>query len=349
MIKPLSSGILGIVTTNGCTAKCAHCLMNCAPGKKEKLSFEQIRKAIDQLKKDFSNIHLITFTGGEPTLLGEDLIRAIRYCTLNSYNTKIVTNAHWATSLERAKKYIKELRDVGLTELDFSVDDFHEPFVPLKNIKNAWEACKGAGFTSVVIANSHGKKNKITPAYIQKFLGEKIATDTAEFNVDATPNEDGSTYLIHEASLQKSGRAVEQLNEKKYIDIGDRDNLSCCCPWICNDPVLSPIGHIWACCGIHADNNPILDLGNMAKESIKSILNRASDNIILNALHYLGPVKVCKFVESHSDIRFNGKFYTVCELCGILTTNKEAIKVIRKNYEELVPLILFEQEQEKRK
>lgn len=174
MIKPLSSGILGIVTTNGCTAKCAHCLMNCAPGKKEKLSFEQIRKAIDQLKKDFSNIHLITFTGGEPTLLGEDLIRAIRYCTLNSYNTKIVTNAHWATSLERAKKYIKELRDVGLTELDFSVDDFHEPFVPLKNIKNAWEACKAPASRALLSPIVMEKKTRLPQPTYKNFLGKRL-------------------------------------------------------------------------------------------------------------------------------------------------------------------------------
>lgn len=132
-----------------------------------------MQKCIDQVVKEY-DVKMIVFTGGESTLLGEDLFRTIRYCTLNFLKTRLVTNAFWATSLERAQRYIEKFRSVGLTEINFSVDDYHEPFVPLENIRNAWQACKGAGFESVILANSHGNNDKIVPAYIQEFLGEKI-------------------------------------------------------------------------------------------------------------------------------------------------------------------------------
>ena len=63
-ITPLKNGCFSIVTTDGCTARCSHCLMNCTPRKKNKVQFEQIQKSIDQVVKNY-NVKLIVFTGGE--------------------------------------------------------------------------------------------------------------------------------------------------------------------------------------------------------------------------------------------------------------------------------------------
>lgn len=348
-ITPLKNGCFSIVTTDGCTARCSHCLMNCTPHKKNKVQFEQIQKSIDQVVKNY-NVKLIVFTGGESTLLGEDLIRAIRYCTLNFLRTRLVTNAHWATNPERAKRYIENFRSVGLCELDISVDDYHEPFVPLENIRNVWQASKGAGFDSVVLANSHGKNDKITPSFIQDFLGEKIQISTPELRAleknEAKPAKDKTIYQIYENTLQKSGRA-ESLDESKFDIITNQNTLSCRCTWAVNDPVLSPMGHIWACCGIPADNNPILDLGDANKEKVKTIFNRASKDVFLNAIHYLGPLWLCKFVEEHSKIRFSRNFCGVCEICSALTNNKKAVQVLRDNEKALAAIVRAKKVEEK--
>ncbi len=340
-ITPLINGSLNIVTTDGCTARCSHCLMNCTPNKKNKVKFDQIQKCVDQAKKNYE-LKLVVFTGGESTLLGEDLFRAIRYCTLNFLKTRLVTNAHWATSLERAQRYIEKYRSVGLSEINFSVDDYHEPFVPLENIRNAWLASKGAGFDSVVLANSHGKNDKITPSFIQQFLGENIQISTPETrtmgDINSSPSEDGTTYQIYENTLQKSGRA-EAFDDNKFDTIENQNDLACPCTWAVNDPVLSPIGHLWACCGIPSDNNPILDLGDTNKEKIKTILNRASKDVLLNAIHDLGPLKLCQFVEDHSNIKFSKEFCGVCEICSALTNNKKAVQILRDNEKTISAMI----------
>lgn len=349
-IQPLSNGLFSVVTTDGCTAKCAHCLMCCKPGKKTKLTFEQIQRSIDQVKKNYS-LSMVVFTGGEPTLLGEDLFRAIRYCTMNMLHTRLVTNAHWATSPERARKYIKKFRDVGLEEINYSVDDYHAPYVPLEKVKMAWQASKNVGFTSVLLANSRGIKDIIVPAYIQKFFGEKIPvskaiTDTSNI-VNIPKAADGTQYMIYENSLQKSGRAAEELNSSKFKPVKDQGMLMSPCTWAGSEPVLSPGGHIWACCGIPCENNQVLDLGDTAKEPIKKILERASNDVLLNAIYYLGPLYLCQFVEAHSSIKFSKNFCGVCEICSALTENKEAIKVIRSNFAKLVPQIFDAEEREK--
>ncbi len=349
-ITPLKNGCFSIVTTDGCTARCSHCLMNCTPRKKNKVQFEQIQKCIDQIVKNY-NTKLIVFTGGESTLLGEDLIRAIRYCTLNFLRTRLVTNAHWATSLERAKRYIEKFRSVGLCELDISVDDYHEPFVPLENIRNVWQASKGAGFDSVVLANSHGKNDKITPSFIQEFLGEEIhvspPNSRAYGKEDEIKTQNKTIYQIYENTLQKSGRA-ETLDKSKFDVFANRETLSCCCTWAVSDPVLSPMGHIWACCGIPADNNPILDLGDANKEKVKTIFNRASKNVFLNAIYYLGPLWLCKFVEEHSKIRFSKELCGVCEICSALTNNKKAIQVLHDNEKAIAAIVRTKKLEKKR-
>ena len=344
-ITPLNNGVLSLVTTDGCTARCSHCLMNCTPNKKNKLSFEQIQKCVDQAKK-YYDLKSVVFTGGEPTLLGEVLFQAIRYCTLNFLKTKIVTNGHWATNLDRARQFIEKLRNAGLTEISFSVDDYHEPFIPLERIRNAWSACKDVGFQTVVLGNSHGPNDKITPSFIQEYLGEEILVSGSEHNTSITSIPNDTIYLIVENALQKSGRA-EELDEKKFSPYKDQKVLECGCQWAVSDPVLSSIGHLWACCGIPADNNSILDLGDTNKENIKTILNRASKNKLLNAIHYLGPLKLCQFVEEHSNIRFGKEFCTACEICSVLTNNKKAVKVLLDNEKKIAAMIRTKQNLDK--
>lgn len=339
-IIPLNDGVFSFVTTDGCTAKCSHCLMNCKPGLKHKLSFEQMQKAIDQFARK-KNAHLVVFTGGESTLLGEDLFRAIRYATFKFLKTRLVTNAHWATSLERARSYIKKLREVGLAEIDFSVDDYHEPFVPLDNIRNAWLASKGVGFDSVVLANSFGPKDKINPDFIREYLGEDLPDVGSMCSSDCSGlkrSEDGTFYSIHTNSLQKSGRA-EDLDSDLFMDVENQELLDCACKWVVAEPVLSPLGHMWACCGIPSDNIPILDLGDANKERIDTILKRASKDVLINALYYLGPYRLCKFVEEHSDIRFKRNFCSACEICSVLTGNKKAVEVLLANKKSLAAVV----------
>ena len=339
-IIPFNDGVFSFVTTDGCTAKCSHCLMNCKPGLKHKLSFEQMRKAIDQFSRK-KNANLVVFTGGESTLLGEDLFRAIRYATLKLLRTRLVTNAHWASSLERARNYVRKLREVGLTELDFSVDDFHEPFVPLDKIRNAWLASKGVGFDAVTLANSFGPKSKINPDFIREYLGENLPEVSPTSLPDSQvykKSEDGTFYSIHISTLQKSGRA-EDLDSEQFRGVENQELLDCPCKWVVAEPVLSPLGHMWACCGIPCDNMPILDLGDANKERIDTILKRASKDVLINALHYLGPYKLCKFVEEHSDIRFKRNFCGACEICSVLTANKKAVEVLRANEKSLAAIL----------
>jgi len=132
---------LSFITTDECSARCAHCLMQSGPDRPTKLSYVQIRDRIDEIALTGDYV-LVVFTGGECTRLGDDLLDAIAYANVHGLITRAVTNSEWATTTEAAEKTIGDLREAGLQELSLSYDDFHRVWIPEANLLRAWEASK---------------------------------------------------------------------------------------------------------------------------------------------------------------------------------------------------------------
>src|SRR4051812_21165098 len=102
-----------VLCTNRCTAECRHCCMNSGPDRKETLSFPQLQHILGEIFRELPRLYLIVFAGGEPTLLGEDLERAITLCKQHGRMTRLVTNAFWASSPEAARAMVLRLRAAG--------------------------------------------------------------------------------------------------------------------------------------------------------------------------------------------------------------------------------------------
>ena len=75
--------------------------MNSGPDREETLSYEQMERILTELFATAPLLHIVIFAGGEPLLLGDDLLKAIRLCRQNGKGTRVVTNAFWAHSIEQ--------------------------------------------------------------------------------------------------------------------------------------------------------------------------------------------------------------------------------------------------------
>ena len=84
---------------------------------------------------------LVVFSGGEPTLLGDDLFEGIAYAHERRLLTRVVTNGFWGKSPEAAAAFVDRLIGAGLSEINISVDDLHQKYVPLWRVRNAYLAC----------------------------------------------------------------------------------------------------------------------------------------------------------------------------------------------------------------
>ena len=132
-----SPSTLTILPTYRCTAACEQCCFGSNPHLTDRLSLESIIQSIRQAKQDFKDLRVVVFSGGECTMLGDDLLRAISFATDQGLSTRIVTNAHWGAGTARAAKFSKELQQSGLKELNVSTGLDHMKYVPLESVVNA--------------------------------------------------------------------------------------------------------------------------------------------------------------------------------------------------------------------
>ncbi len=136
--------------TYKCTAECSHCGTLSGRSESTWLGLQNMLTAIDQAA-DQGDYRVVVFTGGEPTLAGNDLFTAIRRADIRGLSTRVVSNAYWASTPFLAERMIAKLVDAGLKEINFSTGDEHARFVPLDHVVRATAAAAASSLSAIVI------------------------------------------------------------------------------------------------------------------------------------------------------------------------------------------------------
>lgn len=321
-----------IVTTDCCPAKCAHCLMSSGPDESQKLSLAEITSFVDDLIAT-TNAKVVVFTGGEATLLGDDLFEAISYCVDRGLLTRLVTNAWWATSDGAARSMIRDLRDSGLSEINFSTDDFHVSWIPLENVKRAWEAAKNQGFLSALVAVCSGPKSEVTPEKVRDYLGgdlELFEGDDELKRLLARGSKNGTRYLISSSQLSKLGRANSLPRDYFSRFIGPANRVYGGCSSFFDPPTLNPDGTLGVCCGLKAEGNLILNLGPASEVLVgKDYVLDEYQGFLLKAIQIVGPAYLYHLATEKASAVVEAQARTACEICEKLTTSEACIDALR--------------------
>ncbi len=328
--------MLTFLTTNQCTARCAHCSMFSGPERKERLTFDQMRRAIESAHESFP-LRVVVFAGGEPTLLGEDLLSAIAYASSRGLLTRMVSNASFATSDKAAYAKLAALWEAGLHEVNFSCDDYHLEYVPFDRIRRVWNASKEIDFDAVVIANSTGRNSSINPDTIQELLGEKVQLvyDDDGFRRDlARDATQGRIYAIGNSRLQPLGRAASVMVASDLIEFAGRTPGPC--PNAVQNPAVSASNHLLGCCGAYMQDNPILDFGTLDTIRIPERIRAADESAIVTALRVRGPAYLRDFVQRHAPhLTFNRPLASMCAVCEEVVGRPDCLEVLFQHYIEL--------------
>lgn len=320
---------LAILTTYFCNAECDFC--ECGPNVKGKISLNDMINHINEAYS-LGTVGQVVFTGGEPTFLGDTLFKAISHANSLGMLTRVVTNGWWGKSAKRADYIVGQLQKAGLSEINISVDDLHQQWIPLKHVKNAFHGCLRAKLNCLIAHKSY-KKAKITKEYLENY-----------FEVNLIDYVDNKEYSPDEQLRLISSGGIVPVGRKPTIPIKEDDllysNCNRSCPAVLKDIVVDPEHNVLPCCGIVTKQLPELTLGNLKERRMIDILIDANKNLILNWIALEGPASIAKFIMSiDPSIKFKKKYVNECHLCNEILSRKEIRQLLHEHNHKMVDRI----------
>ncbi len=328
MVPMISS--LSMQVTYQCNIACRHCGPYCDPHQKDWMTIDEIKDLIRQAA-DLGAASVV-LTGGEPSLLGKELLPIFRFIhgEMHISNSRIVTNAKFASSYEKAKRVLASWQEAGLRELNFSCGEYHQEFVPVEYVANAFRAGCDLGFRTVLLAGEFlpDGKGKMTPEMIEEAVGRPLL-DT----------DHGSPYShrIHamtRAHAMAYGRGKGEVPEDAIEKVPESRIRS-----VCDDVnrvlTVHPNGNTTACCGIMVRQESLLNIGNWRTTSLREITERAHGDLVLNWIRYRGLRDMKSWLESKDpNLGLPTEYQNICDLCANLVYDERCQKLLVEHGEE---------------
>ncbi|MGC8849652.1 MAG: radical SAM/SPASM domain-containing protein, partial [Candidatus Bathyarchaeia archaeon] len=290
---------VGLIITERCNAACSHCWFNSGPDRGREMSFEEAKGYIDQAR-EIPSIRHISFTGGEPFLLPEMLVRLVRYASDMGFYTECVTNSFWASTESSAEKMLRRLMDSGLEVINLSVDDFHQRQIPFERVLNSYRAARRLGL-KVVLMCVTSRSSRIRIEEVKRMLRDEEIHIIGRGEPRRYPQ-----VIAMEMGFVPAGRGAE-IPEEEWLK-GDGP-LEGGCSWVLRDIAVAPGGRVLPCCSA-AGAIENLSIGNAGVKRLGDILEDAWRMPLFKLLSVRGPLGLMDRVE-HKPKAYVNK----CHLC----------------------------------
>ena len=270
---------IGFMLTYKCTIACPHCIVEAGPHRTEEMPLEQCLAWIKQAR-NYRDGHIrgLALTGGEPFYNVEKLGRISEYGKSLGFIVSAVTNAFWASSKDVALSILSDLHAIRM--ISISTDVYHQKFIPFDHVKNVVWAARALGrFYNIAICTD----NEDDPEFL------KIKDEVTAF-CDADRVRVTITFPV--------GRAQKRAHRFHYRTAPEPTSAACS---MASSPVIYPDGKVSACIGpvLTLPPDHPLFLGDLRKETLPEILDRAELNPVLHIIRVWGPQKLIPHLKQH--------------------------------------------------
>ena len=164
--KLVPRNVVVLHVTTKCTARCQNCGLSCGPDKTNVLSEPLMMRLIDQAA-ELPDVKAISFSGGEPFIYPELLIKGAQRARQKGLEARFVTNGFWGRW--PARKKLDFFQRARPDVIDFSYDEFHRQFVPPKYLEQAIAFTYALGVEAHLTINQ--LQNSITAQELWEALG----------------------------------------------------------------------------------------------------------------------------------------------------------------------------------
>jgi len=303
---------VGLLITEQCNVECSHCWFDSGPNRNARMKLDEAMEYIDQAR-EIPSVEWISFTGGEPFLLPEMLLRLVAHASEKGLYTECVTNCFWARTEAAAVEHLRPLADAGLDVVNISADDFHQRRIPFDGVRNCYEAAKRIGL-KVVIMCAVARSSSLTVKEVVRRLGDgEISIVGGE-----KPSETTSAIAV-ETEFIPVGRGAEVPEDEWLIGNGPLEGP---CKVVLRDVAIDPHGWVLPCCSV-AGLTQIARVGNARHEKLRSLIKAAGEKTLFEVLSTEGPMGLKRLLGSQ---RLN--YVNRCHLCHDVLSDPRLGKVL---------------------
>ena len=190
--------VLKIHLTYSCTAQCDHCRFRCSRRSGPAIDYDLVMECVDALKR-LNHLELVVLMGGEPGLFPELTHRLTAAITTMGVAVRVETNASWATDDEAARRFLEPLYAQAASVM-FSLDAWHEPFVPPERVTRA-----------VRISEALGGQYNLEMAYLDFPSCEHERDKRTNALLADLETQVGKRPKVYQGTILFNGRAAERL------------------------------------------------------------------------------------------------------------------------------------------
>jgi hypothetical protein len=214
------------------------------------------------------------------------------------------------------------MKAAGLSEINYSCDDFHQEHIPIKRIKWANEAAIQVGMPALLAVKGI-KDSTINIEYLEQYLGVEL---TRFRKGGKNPKNNVASFGV----TVPVGWESEKLSGDELLYPAHEDLWKTPCPSVLERIVITPRGELAICCGIGSDDFPEATIGNVNENSLLQLLLEANDDLVVNWLALEGPYGIMRFIQQvDSDIRFSDRYVNNCHLCHDIFTREDIRSVLK--------------------
>lgn len=326
--------VLGVITTYQCPLECQHCCFSCGPRRRERIAIDDVRNAIDVLHVH-SGLRCVAFTGGEPLLLGKDLHDLIAHINAHGLSTRVVTSGFWGKRQQVVEDVLEDFCEAGLKELNISTGDYHSRFVPVEQVCSIASAATRRGLRVIVVVE-HQEGSLVTKETVKQGIEECSKSHKPVSPVIIIEN-----HLVPKMPVVCDPTLIHRTQTEYHG-----------CPNILRNLSLTPLGELYACCGLTMCEIPELRIGTVADLVAVRSPDMLHDLLFSNGIYALlateGPKRLAHLVEDEIGVPvLRDATVHRCEECAALFAHGLARPILREkayNNVSLAALRLLQQE-----
>lgn len=319
---------IALMYSHQCNMTCKHCGILSSPYNKTKMPIEDARAYIDEAAS-IPRFKKVTFTGGEPMLFQDEHVELLERCKQHGLQTRMVTNGFWATTVDKGMEVLGRIKEAGLTEINFSADEFHLEFGKAATLRNALECARRLEFTRIISFVTNRPAPPLDQLSEMYGLPRHQLEDLQEYRGDyrRIASLKHEKMFVWAGGLIGLGRAADHPEMLHYypVDIFLSDG----CSEVVNKSVIYPDGDLQACC-CAGGKIKMFTVGNLHEHTMLDLFKKMYSRSHYRFINAFGPKEVYdEIAKARPDLPRTGKYTSICEVCVRATDGVDADEVDR--------------------